>query len=290
MLVIQRRRVSGLRLPGGSGIMWFGSAAQIPDPWSVDQYIKGYFVQGAPQGGASNTGTSASHSHSNPSTTNSGGSHSHSASGTTTSGPSGSSIRQDIGGDIQIAGPHHTHAIVTGQSTSSGGSHSHALSSTGSASPLPPYLRLYFIKTPEDAELPVGGVVIWDDLAGNIPDGFAICDGSNGTPDLRNRFVYGAAGDSDVGLTGGSQTHTHSNSSTGSVSNHSHSYSIVTGYASNYVNQNETSPYTSIVRHHRHYFSSTTPSGGGHSHALGNTGSANHMPAYIKLYYIMRIN
>jgi len=41
----------------------------------------------------------------------------------------------------------------------------------------------------------------------NIPAGWYLCDGSNGTPDLRNRFILGA-GVRAVGETGGAETHT----------------------------------------------------------------------------------
>ena len=39
--------------------------------------------------------------------------------------------------------------------------------------------------------------------------GWAICDGTNGTPDLRDSFVRGASANCDSGATGGSNTHTH---------------------------------------------------------------------------------
>jgi len=41
--------------------------------------------------------------------------------------------------------------------------------------------------------IPVGGVIMWSGFIAAIPTGWALCDGSNGTPDLRNRFVVGAA-------------------------------------------------------------------------------------------------
>ena len=61
------------------------------------------------------------------------------------------------------------------------------------------------------------------------PSGWAICDGQNGTPDLRNRFIVGAGNSYNVGVTGGFDSvslsesqipsHTHSFSGSGS---HSH--------------------------------------------------------------------
>lgn len=57
--------------------------------------------------------------------------------------------------------------------------------------------------------LPSGAVIAYGGLVADIPDGWSICDGTNGTPDLRNRFIYGCAADADVGLTGGTTSHAH---------------------------------------------------------------------------------
>ena len=52
------------------------------------------------------------------------------------------------------------------------------------------------------SSVPQGSIIPWYGSPGNIPNGFALCDGKNGTPDLRNRFIVGA-GDtyklSDIG-------------------------------------------------------------------------------------------
>jgi microcystin-dependent protein len=39
---------------------------------------------------------------------------------------------------------------------------------------------------------PVGGIILWSGSAANIPAHWLLCDGNNGTPDLRDRFVVGA--------------------------------------------------------------------------------------------------
>ncbi len=52
-----------------------------------------------------------------------------------------------------------------------------------------------------------GTITAWKGLISNIPSGWAICDGTNGTPDLRAKFVAGAASGQDAGATGGSDTH-----------------------------------------------------------------------------------
>ena len=40
--------------------------------------------------------------------------------------------------------------------------------------------------------LPPGTIVMWSGALSAIPEGWALCDGTQGTPDLRNRFVVGA--------------------------------------------------------------------------------------------------
>ena len=50
---------------------------------------------------------------------------------------------------------------------------------------------------------------MWSGALDSIPDGWALCDGSNGTPDLRNRFVLGVGAAEYLGKTGGAQKHRH---------------------------------------------------------------------------------
>ena len=49
-----------------------------------------------------------------------------------------------------------------------------------------------------------GMIILWSGSVGSIPSGFVLCNGSNGTPDLRNRFVVGAGDSYSVGNSGGS--------------------------------------------------------------------------------------
>ena len=44
---------------------------------------------------------------------------------------------------------------------------------------------------------------MWSGSIGAIPVGYYLCNGSNGTPDLRDRFVVGAGNTYAVGNTGG---------------------------------------------------------------------------------------
>jgi microcystin-dependent protein len=77
------------------------------------------------------------------------------------------------------------------------------------------------------AAFPVGGIIMWSGSIASIPSGWALCNGSNGTPDLRNRFVVGAGSTYAVDATGGSAdaivvSHTHTATSTVTDPGHVH--------------------------------------------------------------------
>jgi hypothetical protein len=57
--------------------------------------------------------------------------------------------------------------------------------------------------------VPQGAIIMWSGTLASIPSGWALCDGTNGTPDLRNRFIYGVSAGEDPGATGGSIEHNH---------------------------------------------------------------------------------
>ena len=59
--------------------------------------------------------------------------------------------------------------------------------------------------------IPSGLIAMWHGLLVNVPAGWALCDGTGGTPDLRSSFVKGAAAGVDPGVTGGATSHSHSN-------------------------------------------------------------------------------
>lgn len=62
--------------------------------------------------------------------------------------------------------------------------------------------------TTAGASLPSGLIAIWKGSTSTIPDGWVLCDGQNGTPDLRDKFVLGAGNSYGAGNTGGEETHT----------------------------------------------------------------------------------
>lgn len=54
--------------------------------------------------------------------------------------------------------------------------------------------------------LPKGVIVMWSGSTNSIPTGWALCDGNNGTPNLKDRFVVGAGGEYKVNDKGGAKT------------------------------------------------------------------------------------
>jgi microcystin-dependent protein len=91
--------------------------------------------------------------------------------------------------------------------------------------------------------VPAGVITLWSGSIASIPTGWSLCNGSSGTPDLRDRFVVGAGTTYAVNATGGANTvtldatmipaHTHSLSASGTTSGqsagHTHTFSGTTG-------------------------------------------------------------
>ena len=116
--------------------------------------------------------------------------------------------------------------------------------------------------------LPPGVIVMWSGSLVSIPDGWALCDGTNGMPDLRDQFVVGAGNSYSVGDIGGvisvtltvDQLPAHAHSATASIAgnhnhfqdNHTHGgeYSSMGGTGWDYVSSYE--EYTSWAGAHTH--------------------------------------
>lgn len=92
-----------------------------------------------------------------------------------------------------------------------------------------------------NAVVPSGGIIMWSGSIATIPEGWLLCDGTNGTPNLLDRFVVGAGLTYNVGTTGGSadsivpsHTHTAASASTSTVSDPGHIHGLngqsYTGY------------------------------------------------------------
>lgn len=64
------------------------------------------------------------------------------------------------------------------------------------------------LKTAINKAMPTGGIILWSGAIVDIPTGWALCNGSNGTSDLRDKFVIAAGSAYAVNDTGGEATHT----------------------------------------------------------------------------------
>ena len=134
-----------------------------------------------------------------------------------------------------------------------------------------------------------GMIMLWSGSSATIPTGWVLCDGSNSTPDLRNRFVVGATSTYAVGATGGSAdaivvSHTHT--ATVTDSGHTHSTGTTgTSYLSDVSGGGgRTHPYLDGG-------STTGSSTTGITVANSTTGSSGtnaNLPPYYALCYIMK--
>jgi microcystin-dependent protein len=121
--------------------------------------------------------------------------------------------------------------------------------------------------------IPTGAILLWSGSTGSIPSGFVICDGTNSTPDLRDRFVVGAGNTYAVDATGGSNTVTLAETN---LPGHTHSVSGTT--ASDGAHTHNVSGNTSNTGAHTHNVSGNTSNTGDHTHngSTSNTGAHTH--------------
>lgn len=144
-------------------------------------------------------------------------------------------------------------------------------------------------------------IVMFDGLLSDIPNGWVICDGNNGTPDLRDRFVkqtssstnspYSSSGQHTFAFsTSQMPSHNH-DGSTDTSSDHSHTQPFnESGYGSNSYDNNPY--YTSIQDSNVADYEGT--GGGGHSthgYSIGNSGGTaewENRPAYYEVAFIAR--
>lgn len=143
------------------------------------------------------------------------------------------------------------------------------------------------------AAIPAGVILLWSGSVASIPSGWLLCNGTSGTPDLRDRFVVGAGSTYAVGATGGATTvtltttnlpsHTHSVSASGTTStvDISHTHSVSASGTTSTVDINHTHNGTTGTESANHVHSFSAQTGGqsnGHTHNLStNPGSPGTM-------------
>ena len=181
------------------------------------------------------------------------------------------------------------------------------------------FSELYRLRTLKDLQ-PIGSIQMWSGTILNIPLGWKLCDGNNGTPNLINRFVVGAGGNYNVGDFGGLDTvvltagqmasHSH-NGTTQSSGSHNHTISINQSGShthSGHVAQasgdwrgggnnsapNSTSYPGNVSTSGLHTHTANIAAAGNHNHsfttdALGNNEAHENRPPYFALCYIMYV-
>lgn len=139
--------------------------------------------------------------------------------------------------------------------------------------------------------IPTGIITMWSGTIATIPLGWALCDGNNDTPDLRDKFIIGATADSSGAKTnvtgsytqtGGSKdaivvSHTHTVTDPG----HDHSY---TRYNSLLVQSGSATPCWSGTST-QNTSSETT---GISIDSTGSSGTNANLPPYYALAFIMK--
>ncbi len=144
-----------------------------------------------------------------------------------------------------------------------------------------------------------GMIMLWSGSSASIPTGWLLCDGTNSTPDLRNRFVVGAGSTYAVDATGGSAdsivvSHTHT-ATTATTS--------LTGTITNQYTSGNTNGGTTGVFSQSNYDvdgdggesrpGRTINFDGSHNHTTtisttGSSGTNANLPPYYALCYIMK--
>ena len=200
-------------LPAQSLAFWADSAG-VPPGWNLCDGasgrpdVRGRLLKGAGTGANGGTsGGSTTHGHTLASHGH-GTTYAHAHPGVTSSQRTGALSTGTIsGGAANVATATHTHALTFGST-------SPAITSTGDTASTvahtPPFVVLACLQnTSGAASWPDGLLALWTGTLASLPEDWHLCDGTDGTPDLRGLFIQAATALGDIGTTGGSLTHSH---------------------------------------------------------------------------------
>jgi hypothetical protein len=132
-----------------------------------------------------------------------------------------------------------------------------------------------------------GMIMLWSGSSATIPTGWLLCDGSNSTPDLRNRFVVGATSTYAVNATGGSAdaivvSHTHT--ATVTDPGHAHALPLTPPFPGTGGNTG-----SGLVPQGSGLTSSSATTGISVTNSTtGSSGTNANLPPYYALCYIMK--
>lgn len=152
--------------------------------------------------------------------------------------------------------------------------------------------------------MPPGAIIMWSGTT--IPTGWKLCDGTDGTPDLTDRFVIGAGGEFASGLTGGAKSndlsHSHSidaqNLTVSQSGDHTHPVDITSQPNTKIDTVEDHSINEDNVQedNHTHRVMGDTGNAGTHSHTVSGSldiapaslSSVENLPPYYAVYFIMK--
>lgn len=202
-------------IPAGVILIWSGTHAGIPSGWQRetafdDKHLKAWGTEDPNDTGGSNT-----HTHDESGHTHTLDAHTHAVVLANYSGSPSYSNRND-----NVADNHgHVSANIGG---TSGGTLQNESVEWSSVNHEPPYNEVIFIK-PSGGAAPISDdvIVFWN--SASAPPNFNFCDGDNGTTDLRNKYLKGAATDGDAGGSGGATSHQHTVTHGHTATGHTHS-------------------------------------------------------------------
>lgn len=123
--------------------------------------------------------------------------------------------------------------------------------------------------------LPIGSVILWAGTLETIPTGWHLCNGEDGTFDLRNMFALGAGGTYNLGDEGGEETH---KLTVAELASHNHKYKKTYSGANRFTSQMNG---VAVLDNMEANSDTTTNAGSSQPH--------NNMPPYKALYYIQKI-
>lgn len=262
-----------------------GWATEAVSGWTTYAAANGRYLKGA--AGAGNGGAtsgSATHTHSVNSHSHTGATHDHSIGSTSLSNPS-SSQEAGTGSSTPRWLPRHTHPMNV-ISASTGNTSSNSGGTTGSGNHEPPNRRLRVLQnTGGGTQTRIIG--LYTGTVAGLDPLLTLCNGSNGTPDMRTYFARDA-GSNSVNSTGGSSTHTHTvPNHTHTMGNHSHTTNVLTSTTTSYEAPSFGDLGDSPTTSHDHSSGSTgseNPSVS--SSGSGTSGSGNHIPPYREVHFV----
>ena len=144
--------------------------------------------------------------------------------------------------------------------------------------------------------VPSGIIAIWSGASDNVPAGWYLCDGKNGTPDLRSKFIVGAGTTYALGAvtTATTATPTASNVTIGTTAlTATHLPAHTHSYTDNYRN-NSTSNLgyyagrTASTANHSISTTAATSDAHGHSGSSFTGDAVSIIPSYLLLCFIMK--